>query len=111
MKSGSALGALVITGAAQALLSVAASRSRQRHRLQAQKGFSRVSRSRRARQLRADGAWMSASRSQSIPREGLSLQLRLLLDLLRLLELLLVLLKLLLLLLLLQLLDLLLLMK
>jgi len=27
-------------------------------------------------QLRADGAWMSASRSQSIPREGLSLQLR-----------------------------------
>ena len=28
-------------------------------------------------QLRADGAWMSASRSQSIPREGLSLQLRL----------------------------------
>ena len=28
-------------------------------------------------QLRADGAWMSASRSQSIPRDGLSLQLRL----------------------------------
>jgi resuscitation-promoting factor RpfB len=28
-------------------------------------------------QLRADGAWMSASRSQSIPRGGLSLQLRL----------------------------------
>src|SRR3954453_23751089 len=28
-------------------------------------------------QLRADGAWMSASRSQSIPRAGLSLQLRL----------------------------------
>jgi resuscitation-promoting factor RpfB len=28
-------------------------------------------------QLRADGAWMSVSRSQSIPRDGLSLQLRL----------------------------------
>ena len=28
-------------------------------------------------QLRADGAWMSASRSQTIPRDGLSLQLRL----------------------------------
>jgi uncharacterized protein YabE (DUF348 family) len=27
--------------------------------------------------LRADGAWLSASRSQSIPRDGLSLQLRL----------------------------------
>ena len=27
-------------------------------------------------QLRADGAWLSASRSQTIPREGLSLQLR-----------------------------------
>ena len=28
-------------------------------------------------QLRADGAWLSVSRSQAIPREGLSLQLRL----------------------------------